>query len=178
MAKSLQEQLMGAGLVDKKKAKSIKQAQRKQKKQQPKGQVQADENKARLDAERQAKVERDRALNAQRKAEADAKAIAAQIKQLIETNKITPEKDDIGFQFADGKKIQKIYVSELLQNQLSKGQVSIAKLGDSYHLVPNLVADKIAQRDESYVVPLSVDSQEVDEDDPYKDYQIPDDLMW
>lgn len=178
MAKSLQEQLMGAGLVDQKKAKSIKQQQRKQKKQQPKGQQQVDENKERLEAERLAKVERDRELNRQRQAEADAKAIAAQIKQLIETNKIVPETDDIGYQFADGKKIQKIYVSELLQNQLSKGLVSIAKLGENYHLVPNLVADKIAQRDESYIVPLNIDSNDVDEDDPYADYKIPDDLMW
>lgn len=169
---------MGAGLVDQKKAKAIKQAQRKQKKQQPKGQQQVDENKARLEAERKAKVDKDRALNLQRKAEADAKAVAAQIKQLIETNKILSEQDDIGYQFADGKKIQKIYVSELLQNQLAKGLVSIAKLDENYFLVPNQVADKIAQRDESYVVPLKIESQEVAEDDPYADYQIPDDLMW
>ena len=76
MAKSLQEQLMGAGLVDQKKAKAIKQEQRKKKKQQPKGQVQTDEAKARIEAERPAKAEKDRALNAERKAEAEAKAHA------------------------------------------------------------------------------------------------------
>ena len=44
MAKSLQEQLLGAGLVDNKKAKAIKQQQRKQKKKQPKGHQQVDAN--------------------------------------------------------------------------------------------------------------------------------------
>jgi len=179
MAKSLQEQLMGAGLVDNKKAKAIKQEQRKKKKQQPKGQVQIDENKVRLDAERLAKAEHDRTLNKQIKAQAEEKAIGAQIRQLISSNRIKPEHDELGYQFVDGKKIQKIYISTLLQTQLAKGLIAIVKLDDSYVLVPNIVALKIAQRDESVIVPLPVtESVEVDEDDPYADYKIPDDLMW
>jgi uncharacterized protein YaiL (DUF2058 family) len=179
--KSLQDQLLGAGLVDTKKAKSLKQEQRKQNKQknkQAKGKVEVDETQQRLEEERRAKVDKDRELNRQRKAQADEKAIAAQIKQLIQSNRIKPESDELGYQFADGTKIQKIYVSPVLLNQLSKGQVSIARLDGSYHLVPNLVADKISQRDESYVVPLKVDQEELGDDDPYADYKIPDDLMW
>lgn len=178
MAKSLQEQLMGAGLVDQKKAKAIKQEQRKKKKQQPKGQVQTDEAKARIEAERQAKAEKDRALNAERKAEAEAKAVAAQIKQLIDSNRIVPEQDDIGYQFVDGTKVRKMFVSEKLQSQLAKGLVSIVRQGESYVLVPNKVAEKIAQRDEEVVIPLKHDEPEIGEDDPYADYKIPDDLMW
>ena len=179
--KSLQEQLLGAGLVDTKKAKSLKQEQRKQNKQKNKtgkGKVELDETKLRLEEERRAKVERDKELNRQRKAQADEKAVAAQIKQLIQSNRIKPDSDDAAYQFADGTKIQKIYVSPTLLNQLSKGQVSIARLDGSYHLVPNLVADKISQRDASYVVPLKIEQEEIDADDPYADYKIPDDLMW
>jgi len=179
MAKSLQEQLMGAGLVDNKKAKSIKQQQRKQKKQQPKGQAVVDENKARIEQERQDKVEKDRALNKQIKAQADEKAVIAQIKQLIASNRITPESDDLGYQFADGAKIQKIYVSELLQTQLAKGLVAIVKSDDNYILVPKVISEKIAQRDVSFIIPLKLtENVEENEDDPYADYKIPDDLMW
>lgn len=172
---------MGAGLVDNKKAKAIKQAQRKQKKQQqkaPKGQQEIDENKLRLERERLEKVERDRELNRQREAQVQERAIAAQIKQLIESNRIEAEQDDVGYQFADGKKIQKIYISSRLVEQLSRGQLSIAKLEDRYHLIPNGVAEKIAQRNADAIIPVKVEQDQVSDDDPYADYKIPDDLMW
>ncbi|MDG2036322.1 MAG: DUF2058 family protein [Pseudomonadales bacterium] len=44
------------------------------------------------------------------------------------------------------------------------------------------MAEKIKQRDESYVVMLnesnSSGTNEAVEDDPYADFKIPDDLMW
>lgn len=172
---------MGAGLVDNKKAKAIKQAQRKEKKQQqkaPKGQQEIDENKLRLEQERLAKVERDRELNRQREARVQERAIAAQIRQLIESNRIEAERDDVGYQFADGKKIQKIYISNQLVEQLSRGQLSIARLDDRYYLIPNGVAEKIAQRDADVVIPIKIEQDQIADDDPYADYKIPDDLMW
>lgn len=45
-------------------------------------------------------------------------------------------------------------------------------------LVPRIVADKIAERDASLVVRLKKTSTEIDEDDPYAAYQIPDDFTW
>ncbi|WP_459583828.1 DUF2058 family protein, partial [Enterobacter hormaechei] len=48
-----------------------------------------------------------------------------------------------------------------------------------YAIIPAVVADKIAQRDASYIVLNCELSQEAkDEDDPYADFVIPDDLMW
>ncbi len=179
MAKSLQEQLLGAGLVDKKKAKAVQKEKRKQAKQVPKGQTVVDENKARAQQALQEKRERSKELARQQQQQADKKAIQAQIKQLIETNRIDRQGGEVSYQFVDGKKIKKLYVTELLQNQLSKGLIAIVKLGEAYELVPQVVADKIAQRDESRILLLNTKSVDVvDEDDPYADYQIPDDLMW
>jgi len=67
------------------------------------------------------------------------------------------------------------------------GRLAIVKLEQAYELVPAAVADKINQRDNHTVVlqniisetstaDASVDS--VDEDDPYADFVVPDDLMW
>lgn len=178
MAKSLQEQLMGAGLVDSKKAKAIKQEKRKKKKQQPKGQVQVDENKLRLEQERQEKAQKDRELNKQIQDKAEEKAIQAQIKQLVDTSKLDRENGELGYQFVDGKKIRKIYVTDVLQDQLSKGLVSIIKLGEDFEVVPNKVADKIEQRDPEAVIRAKETENVAPEDDPYADYKIPDDLMW
>ena len=80
---SLQDQLLQAGLVDKKKAKQVKQEQRKEAKVRHKGQSQPDENKEQARRALLEKADRDRQLNKQQQAEAEKKAIKAQIVQLI-----------------------------------------------------------------------------------------------
>ena len=176
---SLQDQLLKAGIVDKKKAKQIKQEQRKEAKSRPKGQEQVDENREQAKRNMAEKAERDRELNRQRQAEAEQKAIHAQIIQLIEMNRIDRQGGDVAYQFTDGTKIKKIYVTPKLQDDLSRGRLAIARLAEGYELLPAAAAEKIMQRDEAAIVLLnSVDATQVDEDDPYADYQIPDDLMW
>lgn len=181
---SLQDQLLKAGLVDAKKAKQTDKAKRKQQKVARKSKEElVDETKVQAQQSRAEKAQRDRALNKQRQEEAEQKAIAAQIKQLIELNRLDKNQGDIAYNFTDDKKIKKIYVSESMQEQLIKGILAIVKLtvGDkmTYEVVPAVVAEKIALRDENCVVLVNEKSTEtLDEDDPYADYQIPDDLMW
>ncbi|MCG8611011.1 MAG: DUF2058 domain-containing protein [Pseudomonadales bacterium] len=180
MAKTLQEQLLQAGLVDQKKAKQIKQQKRKQKKQTPRGHEGVDEVKLAAQKAREEKAEKDREKNRQLQAEAELLSLQAQVKQIIEMNRIARNDGEVGYQFTDGSKIKKIYVTEAQQNALAKGQIAIARLEDLYELIPKGAAEKISQRNADAIVLLNQqDSQEeVDEDDPYADYQIPDDLMW
>ena len=89
MAKSLQEQLMGSGLVDKKKAKTIQKEKRAQRKKLPKGQEHVDEVTLRAAELKKEKADKDRELNRLREQQKNIKAIQAQIKQLIESNSIT-----------------------------------------------------------------------------------------
>lgn len=176
---SLQDQLLKAGLVDKKAAKQASKEKRKQTKIQKKSnQPVVDETKLKIQQDREQKAARDRELNAQRKAEADQKAIAAQIKQLIERNLQSKGGGDVAYNFTDGSKIKKIYVSQQVFDQLSRGRLAIVKLGENYELVPLPVAEKIAERDGAIVVSISAKQDVADEDDPYAEYEIPDDLMW
>lgn len=76
-------------------------------------------------------------------------------------------------------------MDKVTQAQLISGRLAIARLvidssGESqYAIIPASVADKIAQRDASSIVLNSALSQEEqDEDDPYADFKVPDDLMW
>ncbi|ARU58914.1 hypothetical protein OLMES_4926 [Oleiphilus messinensis] len=180
MAKTLQEQLLQAGLVDQKKAKQIKQQKRKQKKQTPRGHEGVDEVKLATQKAREEKAEKDREKNRQLQVEAELRSLQAQVKQIIEMNRIARNDGEVGYQFTDGTKIKKIYVTEAQQNALAKGQIAIARLEELYELIPKGAAEKILQRNADAIVLLNQqDSQEeVDEDDPYADYQIPDDLMW
>ena len=173
---SLKDQLLNAGLVSKKQAQQAGKQKHRQKQQ---GQdTEAQQAKLRAEQARKEKAERDRELNRQRQQAAEEKAIAAQIKQLIETNRISMADGETPYNFTDGSKIKKLYVTELQSTQLSKGILAIVRLGEGYALVPFKVAERIAQRDETIVLVLHQGGDEIDEDDPYADYQIPDDLMW
>jgi uncharacterized protein YaiL (DUF2058 family) len=181
MGNSLFDQLKKSGLVDENKAKKVKHSQYKSKKQKSKkgSADQVDEAKLLSQKAQAEKMERDRLLNQQRKEEAERKAIAAQIKQLIETNCVKDRDGDIGYNFIDTNVVKHLYVSEEIYKHLMSGRLAIAKLGDGYELVPVPVAEKIKQRDAQCIILCDhVAEPEQGEDDPYADYKIPDDLMW
>lgn len=179
MAKSLQDQLMKSGLVDEKKSKKIKQQKRKEAKQIKQGLASGDDVAERARKAREQQAEKNREINKARQAEAEERALQAQAKQLIEQHRIVRPTDGVLYQFADGTKIKRIYVSELQLEQLAVGLLSIARKDEGYELVPAKTAKKIQQRWAEAIVVLNDAAKDaVDEDDPYADYQIPDDLMW
>jgi uncharacterized protein YaiL (DUF2058 family) len=176
---SLQDQLLKAGLVDAKKAKQVNKDKRKQTKVAKKtGQPQVDETREAVERARAEKAARDRALNAERDAAAREKAIAAQIKQLVESNKQSKGGGDIAYNFTFERKIKKIYVSEAVRNHLAAGRLMIVGLDENFELVPRVIAEKISERKPDAVVQPPADSNQPEEDDPYAEFQIPDDLMW
>ena len=179
MGNSLFEQLKKTGLVDDKKAKQAKHSQYKKQKTRKDAATQPDEAALLVQKVQAEKIERDRQLNQAKKVAAEHKAVAAQIKQLIETNRINDDSGDVVYNFTDNKVIKHLYVSEQTHKHLVAGQLAIAKLEDIYALVPLTVAEKIRQRDEQCVILCEPQSgTEAAENDPYADYQIPDDLMW
>jgi uncharacterized protein YaiL (DUF2058 family) len=182
MASSLQDQLLKTGLADSKKARKLAKEKRKEANlAKHAGEEFVDENKL---AARQAlaeKVQRDRELNEALNSKAQRKAINAQIKQLVEVNKLEKGRGDVAFNFTDGKNVKSLYVTTLEQKQLSAGVLSIVKQGDQYEILPRPVADKIAERDQSRVISCQENTDiELTEEEQgwYKDYEIPDDLMW
>jgi len=130
------------------------------------------------------RAERDRALNEQRKQALEQKAIAAQVRQLIETNRLDRSKGDIPYSFVYRKKIKKLYIGENEKKQLAGGRLAIVTMvvnheGRRFELVPIDVARKIAERDPEALIELNQqDASASAEDDPYAAYKIPDDLTW
>lgn len=175
---TLQEQMLKAGLVTSKKVAKVQRTAKKSR-------VQAREARAAVAENKQSQQERDKLLSEQQKQATLSKEYKAQVKQLIEMNHITISKGNITFNFTDGNLIKQMTVDKLTQAQLTNGRLAIARLttdanGDNvYAIIPASVADKIAQRDASSIVFNSDLTQEAqDEDDPYADFKIPDDLMW
>jgi len=181
---SLQEQLLKAGLVDKSRANKAKKDKQKQSKVARNTAAKAVSKEKTVAQQEQAlRAQRDRELNLQRQKQVEQKATLAQIKQLIELNKLDKGQGDTSYSFIYKNKIKKIFVTEDIKQQLSLGRLAIVRLvlksERLFEIVPAAVAAKIAQRDEHAVVQLNekVDTEQ-NEDDPYADYQIPDDLTW
>jgi|SRR5690554_5152321 len=180
MKNALQEQLLKAGLADAKKLKSLNKEKHQQKKKAGKKHQVVNEATVLVEQQRREKIARDQELNRQRQAELEEKAIAAQVRQLIEVNRVEHQ-GEIAFNFADGKLVKRLHVKQKIHNELTHGQLAIVREGEGYALIPAQVAEKIQQRIPAAIVLLNdpnAQDEAPDEDDPYADYQIPDDLMW
>lgn len=181
MSHSLKDQLLKAGLADAKKLKAVKKQQHQQRVQAGKNQKVVNEATLLAEQRRQEQLARDQELNRLKQAELQKKAIAAQVKQLIDTNQIKAQ-GELAFNFTDGSLIKRLYVNEKLHAELTRGVLAIVRLDESYCLVPAVIAEKIRERQPESVVLLNQrqgdDQSDIAEDDPYAAYQIPDDLIW
>jgi uncharacterized protein YaiL (DUF2058 family) len=184
MALSLQEQLLKAGLADKKKAKKIKQEKHKQVKAKQRSNLQVEnEAKTAADAALAAKQEKDRQLNEKQREERLRKEIIAQVANLINVNAQPRKKGDLVLNFTDNNLVKRMYVDQKTHKLVTQGRLSIVScVADVYELVPTPVADKIKERVPESVIyqatELQEDKESNDDNDWYADYDIPDDLVW
>ncbi len=179
MSKSLQDQLLSAGLVSKTQVSKANAAKRKKNRQQPKGSKPTNENSARIQQSKTEKTQRDRDLNQKQSQKKDLKAQHAQIRQLISSNLIAKDDNGFAFNFEYQGRVKTIYLSEITKNQVIKGTLAVVKMDNRYELVPVQIAKKIREKNDSLIAVLN-DSPENSkiENDPYADYEIPDDLTW
>jgi len=179
MANSFGDQFLKAGLVSKDKLNKAKKSRYKQQKTEKKNRD-GDANEATASARRVAaeKVARDRELNQQQKEAAERKAIQAQIRQLVEMNRLPKDDGEVGYNFQDGTAIKKLFVAQEIHDKLGRGLLAIVRFDSGFEVIPSVVAEKIRQRDESCIVSKAVAPAESRDDDPYADYRVPDDLMW
>ncbi len=178
MRNPLQDQLLKAGLVKKSKVTEVAREQTKQRHGKAPPMPGADQVNARqLHAER---AERDRTLAAERNAQAHANELRAQVRQIVEASKVKRE-GEIAYRFNDEGKIRSVLVNDALRKQLANGSLVIARHEQGYELLPRSAAEKIYTRDATAIVldhgRREAGDAQVD-DDHYKQFQVPDDLIW
>lgn len=152
MANPFQEQLLKAGLVSKKQAKKVKREKHLNRKKNT-GEA-SSEISAKAKQEQVAQAKRNRELNQKRDKEKQQREKIAQVRQLIEQNRL--EQDDRGeaYHFVEDGKIKRIFVSDEMIEQLSHGQLAIVTLNGSYEVVPAKVALQILERQKEVVVAI------------------------
>ncbi len=177
MSSTLRDQLIKAGLATEKQGKQVSHDQR----QRGRGQHHPPPNaqqKQEAERARAAKAARDEELNRQQKAKAERKALIAEIRQIVEQHRLPKIQSDDKFNFVDERRICFVLVDSALRERLNRGDVAIVRYGRSYEIVPAETASRIRERDERSVISLNAASSTVDENDPYKDFAVPDDLTW
>jgi uncharacterized protein YaiL (DUF2058 family) len=179
VSSTLREQLLKAGLVSEKQVQAAEQKQRPQKQARHKPPPPPSKEKLAAEQQRAAKAARDAELNKQRQQAAEAKARAMEIKQLIEQHKLPKILDsEDRFNFVAGKKLRFILVDKAMREGIDNGTLFIVRYDGRSEVVPAAIADRIRERDERAIVKLNSSAAPADENDPYKDFVVPDDLKW
>ena len=180
MGNSLQDQLLKAGLVDKDKINKVKKQKKAQvrKQRSTKGTAKPKPSPEQQ-RERAEKAARDRELNERRNEARRQREIAAEVKQLVNRNRHprSESEDDRPCFFEIKGKVRRLYVSPKTHAMITSRKLVIVNANGVFELVPPEIAEKIRQRNPSLVVDLP-EEQRPDENDPYAQYQVPDDLMW
>ncbi len=178
--KSLADQLLTAGLTDKQSVKNVRKQKQKQNRKSKKVRGEDSEITKQVEQARRDKASRDKELNRLRQLEVEKNSQLAQIQQLIDTSKIDRTEGELAYHVNVDGKVKSINVTGEQKKQLTRNQIAIVfRETGKPELVPRVVAEKIAQRDASFVVENENEAYaQSAEDDPYADYQIPDDLVW
>ncbi|MGY0799996.1 DUF2058 domain-containing protein [Lysobacter sp. A286] len=181
MRTPLQEQLLKAGLVKKDKvAKAVREQTR-----QRHGRSTATPDAPPVDTRQlqEQRAERDRALAAERNAQAHSAELRAQVRQIVDSHKVARE-GEIAYRFNDDGAIRNVLVNETLRAQLAKGALVVVRHGQSYELLPRAAADKVHSRDPSMIVldhgrkDIAQTGGDDADDEYYQRFPVPDDLVW
>jgi uncharacterized protein YaiL (DUF2058 family) len=182
MSLSLREQLLKAGLVTEKQAKQAERQTSQQAHQRKKGSAPDPTAKQKAAAQQAAaaKLARDLELNRKQQEKAQRRARAAELRQLVEQLRVPRPESDEYYNFVDGGRVRRLQVTPELRARLAAGTVSIVRYDGRYDLVPADVLERIRERHADAIVanPVSDAPASPAEDDPYKDFVVPDDLTW
>jgi len=175
--------MLQAGLVSKGKVKQQKQNSRKNRRRKP-AEAQQDDAASRAQAAQRANRERDRQLNLEREQVKQRKALRVQMRQLLRSHRVNDKKAEDRYNFTIDDKLKSMYVSSKQRRQLLSAQLAIVLFGESQYLVPVEVVDKARALQSDVQVHIATAATapepagEVDADDPYAAFQVPDDLIW
>ena len=182
MSLSLREQLLKAGLVTEKQAKQAERQTGQQAHLRKKGSVPDPTPKQKAAAQQAAaaKIARDLELNRKQQEKAQRRALAAELRQLVEQLRVPRPESDEYYNFVDGGRVRRLQITPELRARLAAGTVSIVRYDGRYDLVPADVLERIRERHADAIVanPVADSPSPPAEDDPYKDFVVPDDLTW
>jgi len=178
---SLQDQLMKSGLINKQKAKQAQtEKRRKAKQKKKKGSVEITEAQREIDLQKECQKQQDLEKNQAIQAALDERAAHGKLIQMIAQHCEKDYQGEIDYHFTYDNKVKRIAINDSTQQRLVNGSLAICVLNEEFYLINKEATEKLAEIDSSVLVALheKVDVDSIDEDDPYAEFAIPDDLIW
>jgi uncharacterized protein YaiL (DUF2058 family) len=184
MSLSLREQLLKAGLVSEQQVQRAERDERQQQRGAPRPSKQQRRNPDPTPQQRAAqkaaaeKAAKDAELNRKKQDKADRRARFAEIRQLVEQHHVPRVETDDFYNFQDGTNIRRVPVTPELRSRLIAGDLAIVRCEGRYAFVPAAVGHRVRERVERAMIHWNDPAAKPAVDDPYKDYVVPDDLVW
>lgn len=180
MSLSLREQLLKAGLVSEQQVQRAEAQQRQKQYAAPRSKKPAGPTPQEIAAQKAAaaKAAKDAELNRRKQEKLERRAKYAEIKQLVAAHQVPRVETEDFYNFQHGTEIHRIAVNPELRAKLIAGQLAIVRCEGRFAFVPAEVGTQIGARVEKALLHLNKPQAPPAEDDPYKDYVVPDDLVW
>ena len=101
----------------------------------------------------------------------------------VDAARLQAERDgEIAYAFNDDGRIKRLLVDDAQRAQLAKGTLVIVRHDQGHELIPRPAAEKVYARDGDMIVldnaRASAPASNDEDDDFYKQFEVPDDLIW
>lgn len=181
MSLSLREQLLKAGLVSEQQVQRAEAQQRQKQYAAPRGKKKpTGPTPQQLAAQKAAaeKAARDLELNRKKQEKLERRARYAEVKQLVEAHQVPRVETEDFYNFQHDTQIRRVPVTPEQRAQLVAGTLAIVRCDGRFAFVPAAIGEQIAARVPNALLHLNKPAAAPADDDPYKDYVVPDDLIW
>jgi len=180
MSLSLREQLLKAGLVSEQQVQRADAQQRQKQYAAPRGKKPTGPTPQQIAAQKAAagKAAKDAELNRRKQEKLERRARYAEIRQLVATHQVPRVETEDFYNFQHGAEILRVAVTPELRARLVKGDLAIVRSEGRFAFVPAAVGEQVAARVDKALLHLNKPQAAPAADDPYKDYVVPDDLVW
>ena len=127
---------------------------------------------------------RGRASDAGSGPEPSVPALNLRIRELLDGHAQNDRGAEIAFSFMRENTVRRVYITDAQRRKLASGELAIVGFRRRHHIVPAAVADEIEALRPIVFVHRSARGDgapapdAVAEDDPYRDFPVPDDLRW
>jgi hypothetical protein len=107
------------------------------------------------------------------------KALFGKLRELVDKHKLNDPAAEVAYNFLHGERIKRIYVTEVQRKALAAGELALVHIRNRSFLVPPAIGEEIAALDPAALVDTKAEPADAsNSDDPYKDFPVPDDLIW
>jgi len=180
MSLSLREQLLKAGLVSETQVQRADAQQRQKQYAAPRSKKPQGPTPQEIAAQKAtaAKTAKDAELNRRKQEKLERRAKYAEVRQLVAAHQVPRVETEDFYNFQQGTEIHRVAVTPDLRAQLIAGTLAIVRCEGRFAFVPSTVGEQVGARVEKALLHLNKPAAPPADDDPYKDYVVPDDLVW